>query len=313
MKVLVTGGAGFIGSNLVFALLARGDEVAVVDDLSTGSPANLHPAAAFRKMDILDPALPALVAGLLPDAVVHLAAQASVAASVKDPERDEQVNVGGTRAVARAAREAGARRMLSASSAAVYGAPEVIPVPEDAPKAPDNPYGRSKLAAETALIEELDGSGTDFASLRFANVYGPRQDWRGEGGVVAIFAARMAAGETPIVNGDGTQTRDYIYVGDIVGAILAALDTEDALGCGTGDGPAYNVSTGAQTNVLELVGLLRPLTGYMGAVAHGPLPEGDIPRSALDPGKLASAIGWRAGVGLERGLPPTVRWFAANR
>ncbi|MBE0476206.1 MAG: NAD-dependent epimerase/dehydratase family protein [Coriobacteriia bacterium] len=313
MRVLVTGGAGFIGSSVVHALVARGDEVTVVDDLSTGSAGNLHPAADFHRMDVLDPELGDLARLTAPEAVVHLAAQVSVSESVRDPERDRLVNVEGTRALARAAAGAGARRMLSASSAAVYGEPSSLPVAEDAPKSPQNPYGRSKLEAESVLAEELRGTGVDFASLRFANVYGPRQDWRGEGGVVAVFAGRMAAGEPVVVNGDGTQTRDFVYVGDVAGAVTEALEARATLAGAGVDGPAYNISTGEETSVLELVGLMRPLIGYEGPVTYAPLPAGDVPRSSLAQDKAAGVLRWRARVSLDQGLRQTVRWFAAQR
>lgn len=308
MRILVTGGAGFIGSNLVHALIDRND-VGVIDDMSTGSPDNLHPAAWYRTCDILDPGLAGLVAEFSPEAVVHLAAQVSVAQSIADPGRDHEVNVEGTKAVARAARTAGATRVLSASSAAVYGEPSVVPVLETAPKAPQNPYGVSKLEAESALAEVLGSDGVDFASLRFANVYGPRQDWRGEGGVVAVFTAAMTGGRAPTMFGDGSQTRDFIYVGDVVGAIIAALSASAPLAADGPDGPAYNISTGAQTSIAELAGVLRAAARYTGAVERSPLPEGDIARSALDPSKAAAALGWRAGVTLEDGVAATVRWF----
>jgi UDP-glucose 4-epimerase len=225
MRVLVTGGAGFIGSNLVDALVARGDTVGVIDDLSTGKAQNLNPSAWFREMDILDVSVPDVACEFAPDAVVHLAAQASVAVSLRDPNRDFAVNAEGTRAVARAALASGAKRMISASSAAVYGEPaeSLLPLLETAPKAPANPYGNSKLAAESMLAEKLLGTGCDFASFRFSNVYGPRQDAAGEGGVVSLFCDRMHAGTAPVVYGTGEQTRDFIFVGDIVGAIIAAL------------------------------------------------------------------------------------------
>lgn len=307
----MTGGAGFIGSHLVDALIARGDEVAVADDLSTGSASNLNPAAAFSEIDVLDDAFPAWLEALRPDAVVHLAAQVSVSESLRDPERDRLVNEGGTRVVARAAAVSGARRVLSASSAAVYGEPAVIPVPEHAPKDPQNPYGFSKLAAESALAEELTGTGADFATLRFSNVYGPRQDWRGEGGVVAIFSARMTAGEPVTVNGDGSQTRDFIFVGDVVAAAVAALDAPGGLAAAGADGPALNVSTGAETTVESLASVLGHSIGYRGEVHHGPLPAGDIPRSALDPGKVARVLGWSAATPLQRGLAETASWFVS--
>lgn len=309
MRVLVTGGAGFIGSNLVHALIAAGNTVGSIDDLSTGKPENLHPHAWSRTLDILDDAFPAAVAEFAPDAIVHLAAQASVGVSLRDPERDRAVNAEGTRRVAAAAKAVGARRMISASSAAVYGEPAELPLRETAAKAPMSPYGCSKLEAESLLAAELAGSGTDFASFRFANVYGPRQDAAGEGGVVAIFLDRVKAGQPPVIYGDGTQTRDFIYVGDVVGAIIAALDSETTLAGEGADGPAYNVSTGARVSVDELVMSIRQTAHYLGAVEHGPAREGDILHSALDPAKAAEAFGWRAGVELPTGIAATWRWF----
>ncbi len=321
MRVLVTGGAGFIGSAVVHVLLGAGHEVSVIDDLSTGKIGNLHPAARFRRLDILGSSLPAVVAELAPEAVVHLAAQASVAASLADPDRDWAVNAEGTRRVAEAAASAGARRVLSASSAAVYGDPAVVPLPETAPTEPLSPYGRSKLEAERLLAEELRGTGIDFASFRFANVYGPRQDATGEGGVVAIFLDTIARGVEPTVFGDGRQTRDFVYVSDVASALASALVSDAALWC-AGRTPeedaaeiatsAYNISTGIETSVDRLSFCVRDATGYDGVFAHAPEREGDIVRSALDPTKAAAVFGWRANVTLERGLAATWRWFRAS-
>jgi len=312
MRVLVTGGAGFIGSNLVHALLASGHAVGIVDDFSTGSMDNVHPAAWLKRMDILDEGLADAVAEFAPDAVVHLAAQTDVTRSLDDPVRDRAVNVDGTAAVARAAAACGARRMLSASSAAVYGPPETLPIPEDAPKRPANPYGASKLAAETALADALAGTGTDFASMRFANVYGPRQDWRGEGGVVAIFAAKLAAAERPIIYGDGSQTRDFIFVGDVVAFIMTALESESPLAGAMPDGPAYNVSTGRGTSVSQIAAYLTAASLVMKQPEFRPAREGDVPDSALDPSKAAGALGWAAVQPIENGLAFTWRWMCAN-
>ena len=314
MRVLVTGGAGFIGSNLVYALITGGNAVGVIDDMSTGKAENLHPHAWFRTLDILDPGMPAAVAEFAPEAVVHLAAQASVSVSISEPERDFAINAEGTRAVARAALAAGARRLVSASSAAVYGEPDagLLPLPETAPQTPANPYGASKLAAAGLLAEELLGTSCDFASFRFANVYGPRQDAAGEGGVVALFCAAMHGGVAPVVFGTGTQTRDFIYVGDIVGAIVAALASEEPLGTAGGDAAAYNISTGLETSVNELLMSLRQTAGYFGPADSRPARGGDVDRSSLDPSKASRVFGWRAHQILDNGLAMTWRWFASQ-
>ncbi len=314
MRVLVTGGAGFIGSNLVSALVSGGHVVCVIDDLSTGKQDNLLPGVWFRQLDITDAEMSEAVAEFAPDAVVHLAAQASVSVSQRDPQRDRTVNTEGTRAVARAAREAGAKRVVSASSAAVYGEPDaaLLPLDEAAPKAPANPYGASKLAAEMALAEELLGTGVDFASFRFANVYGPQQDAAGEGGVVALFCARMHEGVAPVIYGTGGQTRDFIYVGDVVGAILAALASESPLGTAAGDASGYNISTGVETSVNALLGSLRDASGYCGGVDTRSARTGDVDRSSLSPSKAERVFGWRAAEPLDSGLATTWRWFAAQ-
>lgn len=309
MRVLVTGGAGFIGSNLVHTLVSLGHETGVIDDLSTGKTENLHPDAWFRQVDLLDPGLTKAVAGFGPEAVVHLAAQADVQASIADPDRDWAVNVEGTRAVAIAASEVGARRVISASSAAVYGEPAEVPLVETSPKAPENPYGRSKLAAETALTEALEDTRVDFASFRFSNVYGPRQDWRGEGGVIAIFAARLAAGEAPVIFGTGRQTRDFIFVGDIVAAAIAALGADTALAGPLPDGAAFNISTGIEHSVQEVADILRQESRVDEPVRYMPPRQGDVERSALDPGKASRQFGWQARQPLESGLSVTWQWF----
>jgi UDP-glucose 4-epimerase len=310
MRVLVTGGAGFIGSNLVDVLIARRHEAGVVDDLSSGSAENVHPDAWFSPLDICDPALAETMAGFGPDAVVHLAAQVDVAASVADPVFDERVNVGGSRAVAAAAREAGARLLLFSSSAAVYGPDVPAPTSETAPKAPANPYGEHKLEAERVIAGEFAGQGRDLAVMRFSNVYGPRQVSAGEGGVVAIFAERMLGGATPAIYGDGAQTRDFIYVGDVVAFVLAALGSAGPLAGPQPDGPAYNVSTGLPTTVEDLAGIMRDASGYEGPIDHAQERPGDIRDSTLDPSKAASALGWRAVEPLDAGIRATLAWFA---
>jgi UDP-glucose 4-epimerase len=314
MRVLVTGGAGFIGSNLVDALASAGHETGVIDDLSTGKRENLPAGVWMREIDILDPALASLIAEFAPDAVVHLAAQASVPESLRDPQRDWAVNAEGTRIVARAARQAGAKRVISASSAAVYGEPAEadLPLAEEAVKAPVNPYGNSKLAAESQLAEELTGTSVDWASFRFANVYGPRQDGLGEGGVVAIFCQRLHDGEVPIIYGDGTQTRDFVFVGDVVDAIVSALGAPVSLAKGPGDGAAYNISTGQEVSVEELLTALRSASGSLGDASHEPVREGDVMRSSLDPGKAAEVFGWKSRHTIASGTELTWRWYASQ-
>ncbi|PKQ10354.1 MAG: UDP-glucose 4-epimerase [Actinobacteria bacterium HGW-Actinobacteria-9] len=308
MRMLVTGGAGFIGSNLVQALSP--DRTGVLDDLSSGKRENLMPDVWFRQMDILDPGLSSAFAEFAPDVVVHLAAQPSVAESLRDPQRDWTVNVEGTRAVAQAAADAGARLMLSASSAAVYGDPVELPLLETTQKAPMSPYGRSKLAAESVIAEVLAGTRTDFASLRFANVYGPRQDAQGEGGVVAVFCSQIAAGRAPVIHGTGEQTRDFIFVGDIVGALLAAIAHEGpSLREGGGSGPAYNVSTGNRTSINRLARLLADKAGFTGEFEYAEEREGDIAHSVLNPRKARDQFAWDARADLERGLDMTYKWF----
>lgn len=311
MRVLVTGGAGFIGSNLVDALVAE-HVVGVIDDLSSGRREQVHAHAWFRALDIAGPGLEEAVAEFAPNAVVHLAAQPSVEASFRDPQRDWEVNAEGTRRVAAAAAAVGARLMLSASSAAVYGDPAgaALPLPETAQKSPLSPYGSSKLAAEEMLAAELAGTDVDFASLRFSNVYGPRQDWQGEGGVVAIFCAALSAGRAPTIYGAGQQTRDFIYVGDVVEAIRCALTADAELRSGQPGGPAYNISTGHRCSIEQLAAILRGHSGFEGAFQYAAEREGDILHSALDATKARDVFAWDARVPLEQGLERTYSWFA---
>jgi UDP-glucose 4-epimerase len=297
VKALVTGGAGFIGSHLVDALVAEGHEVHVVDDLSTGRLANLELAleqgAELHKEDITDAAwMRDLAAIIRPDVVFHLAAQRDVRHSVDDPAFDAGINVAGTAAVLDAARRAGARRLVLASSAAVYGVPDEIPTREGCLAAPISPYGASKAAAETYLALFTRLYGLSSVALRMANVYGPRQDPEGEAGVVAIFAAAAAVGSPAVVFGDGLQTRDYVHVDDAVAAFLAAAESPAA--------GALNISSGRETPVREIAERLGL------AIEPAPGRQGEIARSCLDPRKAARLLRWRAHIalaaGLERGL-----------
>jgi UDP-glucose 4-epimerase len=306
MDCLVTGGAGFIGSNLVDALLARGDAVTVVDDLSTGRRENLDGALAngarLVEIDIRDrAAVESVATEAAPEAVFHLAAQIDVRKSVADPAFDASINVGGTANVLEAARAAGTRRLVFVSTGgAIYGEGEgqELPLPETAPIAPMSPYGQSKHAAEgyLELFERLYGlSGV---SLRLGNVYGPRQDPLGEAGVIAIFCGRLQEGGRPTVFGDGTQTRDYIYVGDVVAAALAAAESEAT-------GP-INVGTGIETDVLELAARLGELGDRDFEPEFAPPREGEVQRISIDPARAAAELGWRAEMGLAEGLRTTL-------
>ena len=307
MKALVTGGAGFIGSNLVDALLARGDAVVVVDDLSTGRRENLEPGlangAALIEADIRDrEALEELFGRERPEVVFHLAAQIDVRKSIADPAFDAAINVGGTANVLEAARVAGSRRVVfSSTGGAIYGEGEgqQLPLAEDAPLAPEAPYGQSKFAGEgyLSLYERLYGLSS--VPLRLGNVYGPRQDPLGEAGVIAIFCGRLREGQRPTVFGDGKQTRDYIYVGDVVSAMLAAADSRTT-------GP-INIGTGVETDVLELVRQLGELGGSGDfEPEHAPARTGEVQRISIDPARAERELGWRPQMGLAEGLRVTL-------
>jgi UDP-glucose 4-epimerase len=307
MKALVTGGAGFIGSNLVDALLARGDEVIVVDDLSTGRRENLDGAlangATLVEADIRDrEALEELAGRERPEAIFHLAAQIDVRKSIADPAFDASINVGGTANVLEAARVAESRRFVFISTGgAIYGEGDgqQLPLSEDAPLAPEAPYGQSKYAGEgyLGLYERLYGLST--VALRLGNVYGPRQDPLGEAGVIAIFCGKLRGGERPTVFGDGKQTRDYIYVGDVVSAALAAAESEAT-------GP-INVGTGIETDVLELARQLGELGGVDSFEPElAPPRTGEVQRISIDPGRAERELGWKAETDLEAGLRLTL-------
>ena len=304
VRALVTGGAGFIGSNLVDALLARGDEVTVVDDLSTGKRENLDGAVAagaeLVESDIRDAAAMADVFGrAAPEAVFHMAAQIDVRKSAADPAFDARINVEGTINVLEAARAAGVSRVVNTSTGgAIYGEGRILPAPEDHPVAPEAPYGQSKHAAEgyCELFRRLHG--VPAVSLRYGNVYGPRQDPLGEAGVIAIFCGRLVAGERPIVFGDGLQTRDYVHVGDVVAANLAVAES-DAYG-------AINIGTGVETSVLDLVEALAPLATGPFEPEHQPERPGEVRHIALDCTRAREKLGWEARIGLSEGLAQTL-------
>jgi UDP-glucose 4-epimerase len=305
MRTLVTGGAGFIGSNLVDALLERGDEVTVLDNLSTGKKENLESALAngalLAEADFrVGEAVNDLVSRVKPDVIFHLGAQIDVRKSVADPAYDATINVVGTINMLAAAQAAGVRRFVNSSTGgAIYGEGRVIPAPETHPAEPEAGYGQSKLSAEgyCGLFRRLHGLST--VSLRYGNVYGPRQDPLGEAGVIAIFCGKLVDGGKPIVFGDGLQTRDYVYVGDVVSANLAAADSDA--------GGAFNIGLGVQSTVMDIVHLLGKLGGRDDFQAeHAPDRPGEIMHIALDATRAREELGWEPKVQLEEGLERTL-------
>jgi UDP-glucose 4-epimerase len=296
MRTLVTGGAGFIGSNLVDALLARGDEVHILDDLSKGKRERVAAGATLHVADIRSPE--EIFDAARPELVFHLAAQADVRTSVEQPDHDADVNVIGTVRILEAARRHDAKVVFSSTGGAIYGECDG-PVAEDAPRRPLAPYGTSKLCGEEYLGTWNRLYGTGHVTLRFGNVYGPRQEPHGEAGVVAIFMGLLQGGGTPKIYGDGSQTRDYVYVGDVVDAMLRAA---------AHDGGVYNVGTGTETSVLELYDAIVRVTGIEREPEHADARLGELQRSVLDPAAAARDLGWRPGTSLEDGLRKTWTW-----
>jgi UDP-glucose 4-epimerase len=291
VRAAVTGGAGFIGSHVVDALVARGDEVYVVDNFATGRRENLNEAATVMEIDIREP-LAGLFEEIQPELVVHLAAQADVGTSVERPLFDAEVNVVGTLNVLEAVRPHGAQLVFSSSGGAIYGECE-RPAREEDERRPVSPYGTAKLAAEEYLATWNRLHGTRHVALRFANVYGPRQLAKLEGGVVAIFMDRLRAGESVTIFGDGEQTRDYVYVGDVVRAVLAAVGR---------DGGVFNVGTAAETSVNELFDGCRRVAGVETQPTYAAARPGDALRSVVDVSRSERELGWRPQTQLEEGL-----------
>lgn len=306
MRVLVTGGAGFIGSNLVDRLLSAGHEVAVVDDLSSGKRSNLaaaleSPLCRFHHLDVTESALIDLVTAWRPEVICHLAAQISVRASVADPVRDAQINVEGTVNVLEGARAGGVRKIVFASSVAVYGRPAIIPVPGDAVTDPRSPYAASKLSGETYLAMYRALYGLQYTTLVLSNVYGPRQSPDGEAGVVSIFTDALLRGGPTVVFGDGSQTRDYVFIEDVAEGFVRA--------CGpVGDGRRFNLGTGLQTTDRELHSLVAAAAGAPDEPRFEPPRVGDLPAMAVDPAPALEGLGWRPRTDLVNGLKATVEW-----
>ena len=306
---MVTGGAGFIGSTLVDRLLAEDWSVDVVDDLTSGSLGNLASARAqpdrrfsFHRMDVSSPALVDLIAHRRPDIVFHLAAQIDVRVSVSRPVFDATVNILGTLNVCEGALAAGTKKVvLAASGGTLYGTTEELPIREGQPQAPESPYGVAKKAAGDYLHYYRQVRGLEYTSLAMANIYGPRQDAHGEAGVVSIFAGKLLARERPVIFGDGSQTRDFVYVDDAVDAFVRSAEK--------GGGLLMNIGTGVETSVQQLYDVMARLTGFKEPARYDPPRAGELQRSSLDPSRAGIHLGWKPWTNLEQGIARTLEHF----
>jgi UDP-glucose 4-epimerase len=309
MKAMVTGGAGFIGSTLVDRLLAEGWRVDVVDDLSSGSLANLANARAqpdrqfsFHRIDVSSPALVDLISHRRPDVLFHLAAQIDVRVSVARPVFDATVNILGTLNVCEGSLAAGTNKVVfAASGGTLYGSTDELPIREGQPQTPESPYGVAKKAAGDYLHYYRAVRGLEYTALALANVYGPRQDPHGEGGVVSIFAGKLLSRERPVIFGDGSQTRDFVYVDDVVDAFVRAVDK--------GGGLLMNIGTGAETSVQQLFDVMARLTGFKQDARYDPPRPGEVQRSALDPSRAGIHLGWQPWTSLDEGVARTLEHF----
>ena len=305
MRIVVTGGAGFIASNITDAYLERGHEVHIFDDLSTGQRQNLNPKATLHEIDIADGKSAKLIEQLKPDVLSHHAAQMDVRRSVADPTFDARVNILGFINLLEGCKNAGVKKVIFASSGgAVYGEQEIFPAPESHPTQPASPYGVSKRTGELYLSYYQQTFGLPYLALRYANVYGPRQSAHGEAGVVAIFLSMLLTGKTPVINGDGKQSRDYVYVGDVVAANVAALASDFI--------DPVNIGTGIETDVVEIYNHLRDAVGIGLQAQHGPAKAGEQRRSCIDNRRAGEVLGWRPQVALADGLKRTAAYYREN-
>jgi len=302
VRIVVTGGAGFIASHVVDAYVDRGHEVHIIDDLSTGQRTNVNPKATLHQVDIADARAAKLIERIKPDVLSHHAAQMDVRHSVADPLFDARVNILGLVNMLEGCKNSGVNKVIFASSGgAVYGEQDTFPASEEHPTRPASPYGVSKRTGELYLSYYQQAFGLPYVALRYANVYGPRQSSKGEAGVVAIFISQLLAAKSPIINGDGKQTRDYVFIGDVVKANVAALGTNYM-------GPV-NVGTGKETDVVTIYRLLRRGLGSDIEAVHGPAKLGEQRRSCLETSLAGKALGWKAEVPLEEGLQRTIDYW----
>jgi UDP-glucose 4-epimerase len=301
MRVLVTGGAGFIGSHVVDALIQQGHSVTVVDNLSTGSLNNLNPGAKFYETNILDEDLAHIFQEDKPEVVIHQAAQAVMTKSVEDPVFDAEQNIIGSLNLILQCLSCGVKKIIYASSVGVYGEPRYLPLDEKHPVEPISQYGISKHTVEHYLQLYGTQGGLDYVVLRCANVYGARQVTKGESGVVAVFAGEMLNGRRPTIFGQGDKTRDYIAVSDVVAANLLALEK--------GKNAIYNIGTGVETTDQEVFDIMAELLGYKGEPVYAPVRKGEIYRISIDSTKVRAELGWQARVSLKEGLASAVAYY----
>lgn len=301
MKVLVTGGAGFIASNLADALIEEGHEVVIIDNLSTGKKENINKKAKFYKLDVRDKAIDKVFAKEKPEIVNHHAAQIDVRHSVDDPIYDAEINILGLLNVLKASKKNNVKKIINISSGGViYGDGAKLPIKEDTKKGPISPYGIAKLSAEYYVRFYSNIYGLKYTSLRYSNVYGKRQDPLGEAGVIAIFSNMLLNNRQPTIFGDGKQTRDYIYVKDVVNANIQALTK--------GDNEEFNIGTSKETSVNQLFSAMKKATGFAGEAAYAPSRPGELMRSCLDNSKAKKLLGWSPRYSLEMGLKETIDW-----
>lgn len=301
-KSLITGGAGFVGSHLADRLLADGDDVVVIDNLSSGSRENLDGSVNFYEMDIQDPKISAIFEKERPDFVFHLAAQIDVRKSVENPIDDAKINLLGTLNVLETAAKSGVKKVIFASTGgAIYGEAEIIPTPEGHYAQPLSPYGIHKLAAEKSMFFYKKVKGLDYTVLRMSNIYGPRQNAKGEAGVMAIFLSKLLGGEQPYINGSGNQTRDYVFVKDVTRAfVLARNETKSNI---------FNIGTGVETNVNEVYEKLVAEMGLEVPKMYAPAKPGEQERSCLSCARADSELNWKPEYDIDRGIRETVQWF----
>ncbi len=302
MKVLVTGGAGFIASHIVDRYIADGHDVAIIDDLSSGKKENINPKAILYRLDIRDEGIDEVFGKERPDIVNHHAAQMDVRRSVSDPMFDADVNISGTLNILENCVRHGVKRFIFASTGgAIYGEQDYFPADEAHPERPLSPYGISKLAVEKYLFYYKAVHGLDYIALRYSNVYGPRQNPHGEAGVVAIFTGKLLRGEQPVINGDGAQSRDFVFVDDVADANMRALESAE-----TG---VFNIGTAVETDINLLFKTLVDIAGADCKAAHGPAKEGEQLRSVIDYKRAEELLGWRPAVSFDGGLKETVKFF----